>query len=385
MIKGIAVLGSTGSIGRQALQVIAAYPERFRLVALSANREVSLLAEQARRYKPLLVAIADHSLYAELKAELAGCKVDVLAGEDALCRLAGHDDVQLVVNAVVGFAGLKPTLSALSAGVRLALANKESLVAGGHLVMPLAEKTGTPVIPVDSEHSAVFQCLQGQDKSALEHVILTASGGPFYGLTAGRLAGVTPEQALSHPNWRMGAKITIDSATLMNKGLEVIEARWLFNLPYERIRVVIHRESIIHSLLEFSDGATLAQLGAPDMRVPIQYALSFPERLPSSAPRVNWQTLGALHFAAPDTENFPCLELAYCAGRTAGSMPAALNAANEEAVRLFLERRIDFLAIPSIIEEVMNKHKVVFNPGFEELVEADRDARARALEAAGKR
>jgi len=379
MVKKIAVLGSTGSIGRQTLQVIDAYPDRFQVIALSAHREVRLLAEQARRYRPLQVAIADQAFYRELKTELTGSAVEVLAGEDALCRLAGNSGAELVVNAIVGFAGLKPALTALNSGVRLALANKESLVAAGHLLMPLAERTGTAVIPVDSEHSAVFQCLQGQDISAVEQIVLTASGGPFYGLSAAELEVVTPEQALAHPKWRMGDKITVDSATLMNKGLEVIEARWLFKLPYERIKVVVHRESIIHSLVEFRDGASLAQLGHPDMLVPIQYALTFPERLPSGVPCVDWLTLGSLHFAAPDTGSFPCLELAYSAGRTAGTMPAALNAANEEAVRLFLARRIDFRTIPSIIESVMNKHKVVFNPDFETLVEADSDARARAL------
>lgn len=384
-MKKIAVLGSTGSVGCQTLQIIAAYPERFRIAALSANREVGLLARQARRFRPSQVVVADHSLYRELKAELSGCGVEVLAGEEALSQMPVSSGAELAVNAVVGFAGLKPSISALSAGVSLALANKESLVAGGHLLMPLAKKSGTPVIPVDSEHSAVFQCLQGQDGSALEQIVLTASGGPFYGLAAEKLLKVTPEQALNHPNWRMGSKITVDSATLMNKGLEVIEARWLFDLPYERISVVIHRESIIHSLVTFRDGATLAQLGAPEMTVPIQYALTYPERLPSSAQRVDWEKLGSLHFAAPDTVNFPALELAYRAGRAAGSMPAVLNAANEVAVSLFLERRIDFLAIPSIIEAVMNKHKVVFNPSLEELVAADHEARTNALSAAERK
>jgi 1-deoxy-D-xylulose-5-phosphate reductoisomerase len=382
MVKKIAVLGSTGSIGRQTLQVIAAHPERFRLVALSSYRDVGRLAQQARSFSPSQVAIADQSLYHELKNELAGSGVKVLAGEDELCRMAGQSGAELVVNAMVGFAGLKPTLSALSAGLSLALANKESLVAGGHLVMPLAAKTGAQIIPVDSEHSAVFQCLQGQDSHTVEQIILTASGGPFFGLSGASLDDVTPEQTLAHPTWRMGAKITVDSATMMNKGLEVIEAHWLFSLPYDNIRVLIQRESIIHSLVEFRDGAVLAQLGAPDMRIPIQYALTYPERLPSSVSRVDWVSLGALYFAAPDKENFPCLELAYRAGQLAGSMPAALNAANEEAVRLFLERRIGFRTIPRIIEEVMNKHKLVSSPELEELVETDREARAKAREAA---
>ena len=378
MKKKIAVLGSTGSIGRQALRVMASYPERFSVVALSANREVKLLAEQVRRFKPALVAIGDHSFYRELRAELRDLNLEIIAGEEGLCRLAGQSGADLVLNALVGFAGLKPTLSALDSGTGVALANKESLVAGGHLVMPLAARVGVPVIPVDSEHSAIFQCLQGQGSSVVERIILTASGGPFFGLSGPELAAVTPEQALIHPNWQMGTKITVDSATLMNKGLEVIEARWFFDLPYERIRVVVHRESIVHSLVEFRDGAALAQLGAPDMRVPIQFALTFPERLAGEAPRVDWFSLGALHFSDPDTESFPCLSLAYRAGRAEGSMPAVLNAANEEAVTLFLKRRIGFQAIPRIIEAVMNKHKVVLAPTLGDLVDADREAREAA-------
>ena len=380
MVKQITLLGSTGSIGTQALQVINTYPNRFRVRALSANRQVKELSFQARRFRPDIVAIADDSCYNELKAELSGLGIKILAGSESLCELAADSGTDIVLNALVGFAGLAPTLTALHAGNILALANKESLVAGGHLAMKLASDNGVAILPVDSEHSAIFQCLQGQCPEAVDKLILTASGGPFFGRGKKELAVITPKDALKHPNWDMGAKITIDSATLMNKGLEVMEARWLFGLPYDRIDVVVHRESIIHSLVEFHDGAVLAQLGAPDMRVPIQYALTYPERLAGEAPRVVWQKLGALHFAPPDRESFPCLALAYQAGKIGGSMPCVLNAANEVAVRLFLQHKIGFQDIPRIIESVMNKHKVVSAPEFNILVTADRDARLLALE-----
>ena len=286
---------------------------------------------------------------------------------------------------MVGFAGLRPTLAALSAGKNVALANKESLVAGGHLVMPLAAAVNKALLPVDSEHSAIFQCLQGHDAGAGEELILTASGGPFFDFSLAELESVTPLAALKQhnsslgakiPKWEMGRKITVDSATLMNKGLEVIEAHWLFAVPYDRIKVVVQRESIIHSLVAFHDGAVLAQMGMPDMRVPIQYALTYPRRLAGSAPRVPWEQLQQLRFAPPDTEKFPCLEFAYAAGKTGGTLPAVMNAANEEAVRLFLAGAISFLAIPRIIETVMNKHKVIMEPDFETLAAVDREARA---------
>ena len=382
MVKQITLLGSTGSIGTQALQVIDTYPNRFRVRALSANRQVKELAFQARQFRPDMVAIADDTCYNELKAELSGLGIKILAGSESLCELAADSGTDMVLNALVGFAGLAPTLAALHAGNILALANKESLVAGGHLAMKLAADNGVAILPVDSEHSAIFQCLQGQCPEAVAKLILTASGGPFFGRGKKELAVITPKDALKHPNWDMGAKITIDSATLMNKGLEVMEARWLFDLPYDRIDVVVHRESIIHSLVEFHDGAVLAQLGAPDMRVPIQYALTYPQRLRGDAPRVDWQKLGALHFAPPDRESFPCLELAYQAGRIGGTMPCVLNAANEVAVCLFLQHKIGFQYIPRIIESVMNKHKVVPAPEFNILVHADRDARLLAKECA---
>lgn len=381
-MKRIALLGSTGSIGTQALQVIASFPQRFRIHSLSAHRQVAELAQQARLFLPSVVAISDESCYNKLKAELSGIGIKILAGPESLRELAADQETDLVLNALVGFAGLSATLAALTAGKDLALANKESLVAGGHLAMKLVAKSGGKIFPVDSEHSAIFQCLHGQQQDAVEKIVLTASGGPFFGRDLAFLQTVTAKDALKHPNWEMGAKITVDSATMMNKGLEVIEARWLFDLPYEKIEVVIHRESIIHSLVAYHDGAVLAQLGAPDMRVPIQFALTYPERLPGNAPRIPWNSLGTLHFAPPDVATFPCLTLAYLAGTIGGSMPCVLNAANEEAVRLFLEGKAGFLSIPRIIERVMNKHKVVSEPDFDILQDVDKEARLLARECA---
>ncbi|MBS3886485.1 MAG: 1-deoxy-D-xylulose-5-phosphate reductoisomerase [Dethiobacter sp.] len=379
-MKRIALLGSTGSIGTQVLQVVASFPERFRIHSLSAHRQAAELARQARLFLPAVVAISDESCYNELKAELSGLGIKILAGPDSLRELAADQETDLVLNSLVGFAGLAATLAALAAGNTLALANKESLVAGGHLAMRLAAKSGVNILPVDSEHSAIFQCLQGQQADAVEKIVLTASGGPFFGRDLAFLQTVTPQDALKHPNWEMGAKITVDSATMMNKGLEVIEARWLFDIPYEKIEVVVHRESIVHSLVAYRDGAVLAQLGTPDMRVPIQYALTYPERWPGHAPRVCWNTLSTLNFAPPDKTNFPCLPLAYWAGAVGGSMPCVLNAANEEAVRLFLVGKASFLEIPRIIERVMNKHKVVPAPDFDILYDIDQEVRLLALE-----
>ena len=375
-MKTLSILGSTGSIGKQALKVIKDYPDLFRLHGLAAHRQVKVLAEQARLYKPAKIVIAEPSMYPELKIACSDLPVEISAGPEAVCELAADKQHELVLNAVVGFAGLRPTLAALSAGKNVAVANNDSLVAGGHLVKPLAAAVNKALLPVDCEHSAIFQCLQGHDAGAVEELILTASGGPFFDFSLAELENVTPQAALKHPNWSMGAKITIDSATLMNKGLEVIEAHWLFAVPYDRIKVVVQRESIIHSLVAFHDGAVLAQMGMPDMRVPIQYALTYPRRLAGSAPRVPWEQLQQLRFAPPDTEKFPCLEFAYAAGKTGGTLPAVMNAANEEAVRLFLSGAISFLAIPRIIETVMNKHKVIMEPDFETLAAVDREARA---------
>ncbi|HZK23856.1 MAG TPA: 1-deoxy-D-xylulose-5-phosphate reductoisomerase [Oscillospiraceae bacterium] len=374
-MKKISILGSTGSIGKQALAVVEQYPALFCLHGLSAHRQVKELADQARLYKPAKVVIAEPSLYQELKLACSDLAVEVAAGPEALCDLAADAQHELVLNSVVGFAGLQPTLTALAAGKNVALANKESLVAGGHLVMPLAAAVNKAILPVDSEHSAIWQCLQGQPRAAVEELIVTASGGPFFDFSTAELEHVTPQAALKHPNWSMGAKITIDSATLMNKGLEVIEAHWLFDITYDKIKVVVQRESIIHSMVTFHDGAVLAQLGRPDMRVPIQYALTYPKRLSGDAPRVQWEQLPLLHFAPPDTEKFPCLQFAYEAGKIGGTLPAVMNAANEEAVRLFLAGSISFLAIPRIIESVMNKHKVIMAPEFDVLVAVDQEAR----------
>lgn len=379
-MKRISLLGSTGSIGTQVLQVVASFPQRFRIHSISAHRQVAELARQARLFLPTVVAISDESCYNELKAELSGLGIKILAGPDSLRELAADQETDIVLNSLVGFAGLAATLVALTAGNTLALANKESLVAGGHLAMRLVAEANVKILPVDSEHSAIFQCLQGQQRDAVEKIVLTASGGPFFGCDLTFLQTVTPQAALKHPNWEMGAKITVDSATMMNKGLEVIEAHWLFDIPYDKIEVVVHRESIVHSLVVFQDGAVLAQLGTPDMRVPIQYALTYPERLPGNAPRVCWDTSRMLHFAPPDKTNFPCLALAYWAGAIGGSMPCVLNAANEEAVRLFLEGKASFLEIPRIIERVMNKHKVVTAPAFDILEDVDKEARLLARE-----
>jgi 1-deoxy-D-xylulose-5-phosphate reductoisomerase len=381
-MKKIALLGSTGSIGRQALEVISNMPHIFRVHSLAAGSRAGELAAQARMLRPRQVAVADPAAYTELKAELGGTGIRLLAGKDALCELASDPQADTVINAIVGFAGLKPTLSAAAAGKTVALANKESLVAGGHLVMPAVEAAGARLVPVDSEHSAVFQCLQGESRKAVERIVLTASGGPFYGRSREELADVTPALALKHPSWSMGPKISVDSATLMNKGLEVIEAHWLFAVPYEKIEVVIHRESIVHSLVEFVDGAALAQLGLPDMKAPIQYALTYPERLPRPTARVRWRELGRLHFAAPDTETFPCLELACLAGRSGGSLPAVLNAANEVAVERFLAGKCSFADIPRIIESVLNKHNIVHEPNLADLSEIDMEARRETLQSA---
>ena len=380
-MKAISILGSTGSIGNQALAVVSAHQGMFRIYGLTANRQVKTLAEQARIYKPAKVVIAAPELYRDLKALCRDLPVEVAAGPDAISELAADSRHELVLNALVGFAGLAPTLAALKSGRTVALANKESLVAGGHLVMPLTtNKKKANLLPVDSEHSAIFQCLQGEREAEVENIILTASGGPFWGYSAVELQKVTPEEALRHPNWSMGAKISIDSATMMNKGLEVIEAHWLFSLPYEKIKVIIQRESIIHSMVTFRDGAVLAQLGVPDMQVPIQYALTYPHRKPCRAPRLDWEAIESLHFSPPDIKNFPCLQLAYEAGKIGGSLPCAMNAANEEAVRLFLNGDIGFLSIARIIEAVMNKHKLIKLPDFAALQEVDREARHLAQE-----
>ena len=378
-MKKLSLLGSTGSIGTQALQVVQnlrEQGEKWEVAALAARSSVNRLEEQARKFHPEVVAVFDEGAALSLRQSLRDTDIQVLSGMEGLCEAAAWPGADLTLNAVVGMVGLQPTLAALQAGKALALANKETLVAGGAIVMETARKRNLPILPVDSEHSAIFQCLQGcPERGALKKLVLTASGGPFFGRSRQELAGVTREQALRHPNWDMGAKITIDSATMMNKGLEVMEASWLFDLPEHRIEVVVHRESVIHSMVEYQDNAVVAQLGVPDMAVPIQYALTYPRRMPSPAGELDLCALGKLTFYPPDREAFPCLELCREALRRGGLVPAAANGANEQAVALFLEGKIGFLDIPRLVEAAMDRQ----DPGvvtLETVLEADREARA---------
>ncbi|HOQ06219.1 MAG TPA: 1-deoxy-D-xylulose-5-phosphate reductoisomerase [Clostridiales bacterium] len=373
MAENIAVLGSTGSIGVQTLDV--ARNLGIKVSALTAYSNIDLLELQAREFSPRLVAAGDAALAAELRKRLAGLEIEVLGGTDGIRAAAGIDGVDTVVVAIVGIAGLLPTIEAIRKGRKVALANKETLVTAGHIVMAEAEKHGVTVFPIDSEHSAIYQCLAGNRREDAERLLLTASGGPFRGKKYHELTDVTAEQALMHPNWNMGNKITIDSATLMNKGLEVIEARWLFGFTPDRIRVLIHPQSIIHSMVEFRDGSVMAQLGKPDMRIPIQLALTWPERCSNDFPKLDMTKCGPLTFEDPDTETFRCLRLAYDALEAGGTMPAVLNGANEAAVRLFLEGRIGFCDIPRLIEETMMKHEVNTSPGLDDIIEADRWAK----------
>ena len=378
-MKKLSLLGSTGSIGTQALQVVQnlrEQGEKWEVAALAARSSVNRLEEQARQFHPEVVAVFDEGAALSLRQSLRDTDIQVLSGMEGLCEAAAWPGADLTLNAVVGMVGLQPTLAALQAGKSLALANKETLVAGGAIVMEAARKRNLPILPVDSEHSAIFQCLQGcPERGALKKLVLTASGGPFFGRSRQELAGVTREQALRHPNWDMGAKITIDSATMMNKGLEVMEASWLFDMPEHRIEVVVHRESVIHSMVEYQDNAVVAQLGVPDMAVPIQYALTYPRRMPSPAGELDLCALGKLTFYPPDREAFPCLELCREALRRGGLVPAAANGANEQAVALFLEGKIGFLDIPRLVEAAMDRQ----DPGvvtLEAVLEADREARA---------
>ena len=375
MRRRISLLGSTGSIGRQTLDVAAACG--FSVAALTAHRSGALLEEQARRFQTELAVCVDPAAAADLKVRLADTPVRVASGPEGLLEAAALPSADTVVTAVVGVAGLEPTLAAIRAGKRIALANKETLVCAGELVMDQAEEHGAEVVPVDSEHSAIFQCLQGcRDRGEVRHLILTASGGPFFGWSREALAGVTPAQALKHPNWSMGAKITVDSATLMNKGLEYIEAMRLYRMPPEKISIVVHRESIVHSLVEYCDNAVLAQLGAPDMRLPIQYALTWPERTPGPAQPLDLLNCPSLTFQAPDYDAFPCLGLALEAARTGGTATAVLNGANEAAVALFLEEKLSFPGIAERVGLALERLPVVQKPSLEEILEADRAARA---------
>ncbi|HXX57301.1 MAG TPA: 1-deoxy-D-xylulose-5-phosphate reductoisomerase [Thermodesulfovibrionales bacterium] len=378
-MKRIVILGSTGSIGRSALDVIAGHRDRFSVAGLAAGSNVDLLEEQVKTFSPSVVAVADEGAALELKRRL-GKKPTIYAGDEGVRAVAAFQDSDFVLSAMVGFSGMIPTVEAIQSGKPVGLANKEALVSAGEIVMRAARRAGVPILPVDSEHSAVFQCAHGHDSKGMRRIILTASGGPFIGKKANYLKDVVPEDALKHPNWTMGRKITIDSATLMNKGLEVIEAYHLFGLPAERIDVLIHPQSIVHSLVEFTDGSMLAQVSRPDMRGPIAYALSYPERLDDAVDRLELDVIGNLTFQRPDTESFPCLLLAYDALKEGGTMPAVLNAANEIAVSAFLEKGIFFNEIPAIIEKTMQSHKTVRAEGIDSVIEADRWAREKAKE-----
>lgn len=374
-MKSICILGSTGSIGRQALEIVAAFPDRFRVTAVAADRQVDLLAAQARRFGAARAVIMREALLPALRDALAGTDTEALCGMEALVDTAADPESDTVLAAMVGAAGLLPVMAAAAQGKRIALANKEPIVAAGPLMLDAVARGGAMLLPVDSEPSAIFQCLQGQDRGGLARLVLTASGGPFRGYTPEQLATVTPEQALDHPTWRMGQKITVDSATLMNKGLEVIEARWFFDLPLDHIDIVIHPQSIIHSLVEFQDGSLLAQLGMPSMCTPIQYALSYPERLPHNWAPLDLARIGTLQFQAPDFSRFPCLALARQAGNIGGTMPAVLNAANEVAVSAFLDHRIGFMEIPCVIERLMAKHTPMASPTLDDILAVDRETR----------
>ena len=374
-MKRLAILGSTGSIGTQTLDVIRQHPDRFEAYALTANNSVDKLIEQAREYRPEVVVIANEAHYEKLQEALADLPVKVFAGAQALCEVVQMDAVDTVVTAMVGFAGLRPTVVAIKAHKTIALANKETLVVAGQLMTDLALQNRAAILPVDSEHSAIFQSLVGEDSNDIAKILLTASGGPFRKFTAEQLRSVTCSQALQHPNWQMGAKITIDSATMMNKGFEVIEARWLFGVKPEQIEVYVHPESIVHSAVEFQDGAVKAQLGVPDMRLPIQYALTYPERLPLEGDRLDLFHLGSLTFERPDLERFPCLGLAYDALARGGNMPCIVNAANEVANLAFRKEKITYGQIAELISKAMQHITFIANPTLDDLFHTDAETR----------
>lgn len=373
--KRIAIFGSTGSIGTQALDVIAANPELFSAEILTAQTNDTLLIKQALQFKPNMVVIGDDKKYTVVKEALAGTDTKVWAGEQALEEVAAMDCYDMMLAAIVGYAGLKPTLRAMETGKPIALANKETLVVAGDIIMRLSAEKKIPIIPVDSEHSAIFQCLVGEGRNKIEKIILTASGGPFLGKKPNFLVNVKKDHALQHPNWNMGAKITIDSATLMNKGLEMIEAKWLFNLGYEQVQVLVHPQSIIHSMVQFEDGSIKAQMGLPDMKLPIQYAMAFPQRIANSFPRYDFKKPGSLSFEDPDIKTFRNLALAMEAMKRGGNMPCILNAANEIAVYAFLRNRIGFLDMTEVVEQAMARISFIPNPTLEEYFETDGEAR----------
>lgn len=384
-MKAITILGSTGSIGTQTLDIVTHNPNKFRVVGLAAGRNVELLACQIREFQPEIVALGDESKLTQLRQAIASCphQPEILVGQEGICEVARYGTAESVVTGIVGCAGLLPTIAAIEAGKDIALANKETLIAGAPVVLPLVKKHQVKLLPADSEHSAIFQCLQGVPTGGLRRIILTASGGSFRDLPVEQLTSVTVKDALNHPNWSMGQKITIDSATLMNKGLEVIEAHYLFDLDYDHIDIVIHPQSIIHSLIEVQDTSMLAQLGWPDMRLPLLYALSWPERIYTNWEQLDLVKAGNLTFREPDHQKYPCMQLAYAAGRAGGLIPAVLNAANEQAVALFLEEKIGFLDIPRLIEQVCDRFTTqnTANPSLEAILSADQWARQAILDA----
>ncbi len=379
-MRHIAILGSTGSIGTQALDVIRQHPDQFEATILTAGHNAELLIAQAREFQPDAVVIADESRYEEVREALSALPVKVYAGADALCQVVESDGVDMVLTAMVGFAGLRPTVSAIKAKKAIALANKETLVVAGSVIRSLCAEYRVPILPVDSEHSAIFQCLNGEGDNPVSRILLTASGGPFRKFSKEQLQSVTAEQALKHPNWKMGAKITIDSATMMNKGFEMIEAHWLYDVAPKDIQVVVHPESVVHSAVEFCDGAVIAQLGVPDMRLPIQYAFSYPQRLPLRGERLDLFKLGSLTFEPADMERFPCLALAYKAIEKGGNMPCVLNAAGEVANAAFRAHRIGFMDMPRIAEEVMQRAAFLPQPSLDDLFSTDSEARRMAEE-----
>jgi 1-deoxy-D-xylulose-5-phosphate reductoisomerase len=373
-LKLISLLGATGSIGTQTLEIIKEHPAEFRLVAMSVGKNIELTRKIIGGFRPELVSVQDKNLFETLKAEFP--RIRFTYGDQGLIEVAVYEKAEVLVNAVLGSVGLNPTLQAIECGKTIAIANKETLVTAGHLVIEAAQRNNVPLLPVDSEHSAIFQALQGEKMKNIERLIITASGGSFRYRTRDQLENVTVQEALNHPNWSMGAKITIDSATMMNKGLEVIEAHWLFNMPYEKIDVLLHKESIIHSMVEFHDSSIIAQLGSPDMRVPIQLALTYPDRLPLlSAKRLNLAEVGMLHFKEMDFERFRCLKFAYEAGKKGGTLPTVLNAANEVASVAFLEGRIRFLQIEDLVEKALINHQTIENPSLALIQEVDKETR----------
>ena len=371
-MKKIAILGSTGSIGTQTLEIVRA-KEQLQVVALAAGTNVDMMEQQIREFRPAVAAMWSEKAAEELKKRVSDLKTEILWGMEGLLAIATMEEVEILVTALVGMIGIRPTIAAIECGKNIALANKETLVTAGHIIMPLAKEKGVSILPVDSEHSAIFQCLKAEKSDQIEKILLTASGGPFRGKQKEELMNIQVEDALKHPNWSMGRKITIDSSTLVNKGLEVIEAKWLFDVDLDQIQVVVHPQSIIHSMVQFKDGGVIAQLGTPDMKLPIQYALFYPDRMPMDGKRVDFYQLANMTFEKPDTTNFEGLALAYEAARVGGSMPTIYNAANERAVSLFLDRKISYLDIVDLIKEAMMQHKVIEKPDLEQILQTEQE------------